>query len=410
VTDIVVPPLGETVHEITVMRWLKMVGEEIAVGDPLVEVETDKVETELPSPIAGRLSSLVVAEGATVEIGAVIAVVGNDLVSDDPGAMPDDAGPVHPAVRSPLVRRLIAEHGVDAGSITPTGNDGRLTGTDVRAYVAARQVAPPVVAPPQAPEPPARAEPPPTMPERADGRSEWVAFNLIRRRTAERMSQAHTSIPAVTTAMRVNFEPVSLARAAYRARHGESLTYLPFVARAVIEALRDYPHLNGTLGEDGLHLHPDVHLGIAVALGDQGEAGLLVPVVREAQNLRLAALAQRVTTIADAARKRRIGADELTGSTFTITNAGGFGTLVSTPIINPPEVGIVSIEGIAKEPAVVQLEDGSDAIRVQLTGYLSLTYDHRAIDGAYAAGFLNRVRSVVQATDWHRELSLPAGG
>jgi 2-oxoglutarate dehydrogenase E2 component (dihydrolipoamide succinyltransferase) len=234
---------------------------------------------------------------------------------------------------------------------------------------------------------------------------EWIRFSPIRRRTAERMTQAHLTIPQVTTSMRVDYTRVQEARRAagpeFRQQNGFSLTFLPFVARATADALRKYPYLNARVEGDGLRVLSRVDLGIAVDLDLQG---LLVPVVRGADQLRLPALAERINSVARGARDKRLGVDDLTGSTFTITNPGAVGTLVTTPLVNPPVVGILSVEGIQREPVVVTTADGVEAFAVGWIGQLALSYDHRAVDGAYAAAFLAEIRRSLESRDWSAEV------
>jgi pyruvate dehydrogenase E2 component (dihydrolipoamide acetyltransferase) len=304
--------------------------------------------------------------------------------------------PASSSVRSPVVRRLIAEHQLDPANIAATGNGGRITRGDVASYLAGRDV--PAPAGDRAPLPSRQA----ASPERGSG---WMKFNTIRRRTGERLAYAHATIPQVTTATVVDFERVQRLRItageAFRAQYGVGLTFLPFVARAVLSALAVFPRLNARVDGDGITVHPKVHLGIAVDLNHEG---LVVPVVRDAAAYRLPALAQRISELSRDARSKRLTVDDLTGSTLTITSPGSYGTLVSTPIINPPEVAIVSVEGISKQVVVVPDPHGGDGVAIHHVGVVAISYDHRAVDGAYAAAFLARAREVIEATDWQAEL------
>ena len=454
--DVHLPPLGDTVDEAQIVSWLRRVGEPVEVGEPLVVVETDKVQTDIPSPVAGVLQEQLVGDGETIAPGTVIARVaspadppGNGAGAPDPGGLvgvsgtgaptslvgaPDlltAAAPGVPAravapaalhavpparlrprsasVRTPVVRRLLAEHGLDPHGMVGTGRDGRITRSDVLAAVGqprapestalARAAVDAVAAPsPSLGGPAAQSSP------SADPR--WQPFSRIRKVTAERMLLSATTIPQVTTVVRVDYERVHRARQAhgeaFRSRTGRSLTYLPFVALSVVDAITEFPLVNATVQGAGLVVHPAVHLGIAVDINFEG---LMVPVVRDAQELRLETLAGRIAHVASLARSKKLGADDLAGGTFTITNPGGFGTLVGTPLINPPEVAILSVEGIAEEPVVVRGSDGAPALAFHHIGHLSLTWDHRAIDGAYAAAFLARIRGGLENRDWSQFLS-----
>jgi 2-oxoglutarate dehydrogenase E2 component (dihydrolipoamide succinyltransferase) len=435
----VLPPLGETVTEARISTWLAKPGDTVATGDALVEVETDKVETELPSPGDGTIAEILVPAGETVAIGTVLALFAG---ADEPAAgsttrsaQHQVAGPavrvapvpatnaeplpsgeprshaVHPnAVRSPLVRSLLRRHELDPAAISGTGLNGRITRDDVLRHLEqgsvaaaiATAVTPPMDAAIPAIERPAAPDQEPVLVP--DGAS-WVPFSGIRRRTAERMLASHRNAPAVTTAVQVDFHQVHATReahkAAFRQRHGVALTYLPFVAFAAVNALREFDRLNASVHDDGLVVHRRVNLGIAV---DLDHSGLVVPVVHDAGDLRFHALAKAISANASKARSKALTAADLTGSTFTITNPGGYGTLVGTPILNPPEAGILCVEGISKQPAVVQLANGEDALAIRWTWYLSLTWDHRAVDGAYAAAFLARIRTELQTADWAAEL------
>lgn len=437
--DVHLPPLGDTIDEARVTTWLKQVGDTVVFDEPLVSVETDKVETEIPSPLAGVLTAQLAPAGETVEIGAVLAVVvGDEEAASEPDLVPpaletgatdapasfvgveDPADDVTTApvpsrggvatiaprdhrVRTPLVRRLLVEHGLDPAAITGSGVGGRITRDDVLSAAARR--AEPAVTPAPAPVPkpatgPAAVPAPVAEPDPVDD-PHWQPFSRIRRVTGQRMLLSAQTIPQVTTVMRVSYENVYRARqqygAAFRDRTGQSLTYLPFVSMAAIRAIEEFPHVNASVAGDGLRVHPEVHLGIAVDLDFQG---LMVPVVRAAQELRIEALATRTADLATRARARQLGHDELTGSTFTITNPGGYGTLAGTPLVNPPEVAILCVEGISEEPVVVTTSDGSKSIAIHHVGHLSLSWDHRAMDGAYAAAFLAKIRSELEARDW----------
>jgi pyruvate dehydrogenase E2 component (dihydrolipoamide acetyltransferase) len=319
------------------------------------------------------------------------------------------------AVLSPVVRRLINENGLDPSTITGTGAGGRITRDDVLAVLDAQRSGQ-ASGVPLAPRPAggaARAAggpgavPAPAAPRAGAGapeREESIPFSKIRRITAEHMvrskaTSAHTGVVA-----EVDYSAVERARAAhkeaFRASEGISLTYLPFVARAVIDALEEFPHMNSSVGNDELIVHHYVNLGIAVDLNFEG---LLVPVVKDADTKRLRALAREIADLASRARSKRLSVDELAGGTFTITNAGPFGTFLTIPVINQPQVAIMSTDGVKKRPVAVTLPDGSDAVAVHPVGLLGLSFDHRAVDGAYASAFMARVKDVLETRDWDQE-------
>jgi 2-oxoglutarate dehydrogenase E2 component (dihydrolipoamide succinyltransferase) len=420
--EVHLPPLGDTVEEARITSWLKQVGDVVELDEPLLLVETDKVETEIPSPVGGVLTAQFVSDGDTVDIGTLVGTVAS---ADEPAHPAPEApaapAPVHdpapvaaaPArgrgtgalaprdhrVRTPIVRRLLVEHRLDPATIAGSGHGGRITRQDVVLAAAARaSVSPAPVAVPVT-EP--AAAPVPTTPTTFPDDPHWQPFSRIRKVTGQRMLLSATTIPQVTTVMRVDYENVYLTRRthgpAYKERTGQSLTYLPFVALAVVNAIAEFPLVNASVKGDGLVVHPAIHLGVAVDLDFQG---LVVPVVRDAQDLRLEALASRVGDLARRARAKSLGSDDLSGSTFTITNPGGFGTLAGTPLVNPPEVAILCLEGIAEEPVVVHMSDGTPSIGIHHVGHLSLSWDHRAIDGAYAAAFLAKIRSELEQRAW----------
>lgn len=461
-SEITLPPLGETVEDGTITGWLKDVGDQVTKDEPLFSVETDKVETEVPSPVSGALTEILVEVGETVPIGAVLARVDGPETSpaappgraketetpavaatDDLGTEPEapdghpdsdspatnngssvpgpgptappppQAGSVRlaprtdPRLASPLVRRLLAEYDIDPALVHGTGRGGRITRDDVLrlvAFVAERSghtTAPPAPTP---------ASVPAAAPSRSESRvagpdTDRVPFSRVRQRTAEHMVRSLATAAHVMTATEVDYQAVANIRerhsAAFREREGFSLTYLPFIARAVVQALQTYPHLNATVGDGELLVHRRIHLGIAV---DLDHKGLVVPVVRDAEDLRVAALARAINTLGERARNGELGPDDLGGSTFTITNPGGAGTSAGAPIINQPEVGILSTEGIKKKPVVVERTGEPDTIGIHRVGTLSLCWDHRAFDGAYAGAFLAAIRTSLETTDWEQEL------
>lgn len=437
------PQLGETVTEGTITRWLKQVGDKVALDEPLFEVSTDKVDSEVPSPFAGVLAEILVPEGQTVDVGARLAVIGDSASAAPapsapaaqaavaPPPPPPPAPPVGPpapapevrvppaavvaedespsALLSPVVRRLIRENGLDPSEITGTGLGGRITRDDVLAHlgevssvvaVAARPPeasAAPVVQPM---ERPAVSTPPTPL----GVRDEIVPFSAVRRVTAEHMVRSVATSVHTLVAVETDFENVERVRNAlknqFKTEEGIGLTYLPFVARAVIDVLGDYPNLNSSVGDDALIVHHDIHLGIAV---DLQREGLIVPVVHNADGQSLRGLARSIADLAGRARSRQLSADDITGGTFTITNPGPFGTLITAPIIAQPQVAILSTDGVKRKPVVVTA-DGSESIAIHSVGVLALVFDHRAVDGAYASSFVRDVARVIETRDWLAEL------
>ena len=443
--DITLPQLGETVTEGTITRWFKKVGDTIAADEPLFEVSTDKVDTEVPSPVAGTVTEIRVAEGETVAVGTVIAVVGAAGAAPAPApvaAAPAPAPVAAPApvvapaptpapapapvvaapsqtnkLLSPVVRRLVTEHQIDIDALTGSGPGGRITREDVLDYIdqhglkAAAQVASapapaPVVstpAPVAAPAPTAASAPRPTAP--TGEREQVVALSKIRKLTGAHMVMSKAVSPHAFSVVEVDYANVDRTRTAvkesWKSGEGFSLTYLPFIARAVVDALADFPHMNSSIDGDNLVVHGYIDLGIAVDLDYQG---LLVPVVRSADAKRLRAIAREINDLATRARGRKLSPDEIQGGTFTLSNNGSAGALICMPIINQPQVAILSTDAIVRKPVVVTAQDGSESIAIHPMGHLSMSWDHRAFDGAYAARFISRVKQILETQDWSAEL------
>ncbi len=383
------PQMGETVTEGTVTVWQKAVGDRIEVDDALCEISTDKVDSELPSPVAGVLREILVPEGTTVDIGAPLAVVdpdvlapGNDRsaefqVPERRGERPGREGTA--GFLSPAVRRRLEGTDLDPAAIEGSGAGGRVTLADVEAAL--------------------------TTGASRDGGDETVPFTAIRRATAEHMMRSLATSAHTLVVVEVDYANVDVvrqeAKAAFRERHGASLTYLPFVARATVDALAEFPRVNAVVGDDELILRPRVDLGVAVDLDFEG---LIVPVLRDAGGLRLPRLARDLADLAARARDRSLGVDDVSGGTFTITNAGGFGTLITGPIINQPQVAILSTDGVKVRPVAVPDGHGGHALGFHPVGNLALSFDHRAFDGAYASAFLARIREHLETRDWSAEL------
>jgi len=404
--DVVMPQLGETVAEGTVTKWYKKVGDAIKADEALFDVETDKVSTEIPAPASGVIAEILVAEGTTAKVGTRLAVILESGVQAAGPAVASVAAPAAAplpvagaapaaadarALLSPVVSRLIAEHGLDARAITGTGRDGRITREDVLAHVAQRGAARPAV----------RTQEP--APYRIAG-AETVPLNIIRKRTAEHMAKSWTTVPHVLQAVEADFSRVDHARRMtgeqWKKREGFSLTYLPFIACAVAAALIKYPRLNSSFNGDHLLLHRRVNLGIAVDLNLEG---LLVPVVKDASAKSLPALARAINDVAVRARENRLRPDDMTEGTYTISNNGASGTLITAPIISPPQVAVLSTDAVRKRTVVIE-SAGRDEIAVRPVGVLAQCFDHRAVDGAYSAAFLNEVKTLIETRDWGKEL------
>ena len=434
--DITLPQLGETVTEGTITKWFKKVGDTVAADEPLFEVSTDKVDTEVPSPISGTLTEIRVAEGDTVPVGTVIAVVGVAgaapvAAAPAPAPAPVVAAPVSQApapvatsnkLLSPVVRRLVAEHGVDVNALVGSGPGSRITREDVLDHIdrnglkatpaaaPAPVVSAPVVAAPApvAPAPVVQAPAPAPVSRPAavsSEREQVIALTKIRKLTGSHMIMSKSTSPHAFSVVEVDYANVDRTRAAikesWKAGEGFSLTYLPFISRSIVDALREFPHLNASIDGDNLIVHSYVDLGIAV---DLDYTGLLVPVVRNADGKRIRAIAREINDLASRARSRKLLPDEIQGGTFTISNNGSAGSVLTMPIINQPQVAIMSTDAIVRKPVVVTSSDGSESIAIHPVGNLSMSWDHRAFDGAYAGRFLARVKQILETQDWSAEL------
>ncbi len=316
---------------------------------------------------------------------------------------------------SPVVRKLLAEHDLDPATIRGTGLEGRITRADVEAVIEGGT--PPVTVPsivgqrpaPQAPSAAPPPPPPPAVPTtdgvRPGPRDEVVPFTNIRRRTAEHMVRSKATSAHTLMVREIDYEKVEQVRRThggrFREEEGFNLTYLPFVARATVEALAEYPNLNASVGNDALVVHHDLNLGIAVDLDNEG---LIVPVVHNAEELNLRGMARRIRDVADRARTKRLSLDDISGGTFSITNSGPFGTLITGAVINQPQVAILSTDGVSRRPVVVDLPDGTESIGIHSMGLVAMNFDHRAVDGAYVARFLARLASILDDRDWVGEL------
>jgi 2-oxoglutarate dehydrogenase E2 component (dihydrolipoamide succinyltransferase) len=450
--EVTLPQLGETVTEGTITRWFKKVGDTVAADEPLFEVSTDKVDTEVPSPVAGVLTEIRVPEGETVPVGAVIGVVGDAgavvaappvaapapvveaaptpvvaapvVAAPAPVATPVVAAPA-PAVApaagndnrllSPVVRRLVNEHNLNVDSIAGTGPGGRITREDVLDHIdkiATGSVpAAPVSTVAPAPKPVVTATAPMTSAPsvaapvvRAGERDDVVPLSKIRQLTGAHMTMSLSVSPHAFSVVEVDYANVDNTRAKtkdeFKSAEGFSLTYLPFISRAVVDALADFPHMNASISGTDLIVHRYVDLGIAV---DIEGLGLLVPVVRSAEGKRLRAIAREISDLATRAKTRKLSPDEIQGGTFTISNNGSAGSVLTMAIINQPQVAILSTDAIVRKPVVVNVPGGGESIAIHPVGHLAMSWDHRAFDGAYAASFLVRVKEILETRDWSSE-------
>jgi pyruvate dehydrogenase E2 component (dihydrolipoyllysine-residue acetyltransferase) len=492
-TEIIMPQMGESIAEGTITKWLKKVGDTIKRDEPIFEISTDKVDAEIPSPVAGTLLEIKAAEGATVPINTVVGVIGEagekpasaeapapqaaaappaaapapaapaptaPKPSEPPPAAKTEAKPAAPApapaaaapaaaapaaaptapaptrptpapalpsatpaeaspggqvesieerIRrrsSPLVRKIAQEHAIEIGEVEGTGIHNRVTKNDVLSYLENRKVAGPGPARSSAApaEVPGRAEPAeapaprPAIP--VSERDEVVAMTKIRRITAENMILSKRTSAHVTTVFQVDYTNIARLRAkhkdAFLEKNGVKLTYLPFIFRAAIQALREFPQVNASIDGENIVYHRDIHLGMAVAL----DWGLIVPVIKNADEKSILGLARATQDLAERARTKRLKPEEIQGGTFTVTNPGVFGSLFGTPIIPQPQVAILGVGTIEKRPVVVADDRGQDALGIRTVGYLALSFDHRLVDGADADRFMSSVKKTLEAGEF----------
>ena len=424
-TIIAMPALGESVTEGTVTRWLKNVGDSVAVDEALLEVSTDKVDTEIPSPVAGTLISIDVAVDSTVPVGARLAVIGGTGAVAAPVAAPAAptpppvAAPVAPVVAAapapvvaaapvaqpqdsyvtPIVRKLASELGVNLATVKATGIGGRIRREDVEAAAKPAAVAPVATTAPSAPR---TSSPVATSPLRGT----TVTMSRLRKVIAARMVESLAVSAQLTTVVEVDVTKIARlrdrAKASFEAREGVKLSFLPFFSVAVCEALKQHPVLNSSVEGDQIMYHGAEHLAIAV----DTERGLLVPVIANAGDLNMGGVARKIADLAARTRDNKVNPDELSGGTFTITNTGSRGALFDTPIINQPQVAILGLGAIVKRPMVVRGEDGGETIAIRSMVYLALSYDHRVVDGADAARFLVTLKERLEGGSFESDLGL----
>jgi pyruvate dehydrogenase E2 component (dihydrolipoamide acetyltransferase) len=455
--DVVMPQMGVSVSEGTITKWLKQQGEQVEADEALLEISTDKVDTEVPSPGTGVLTQILVQEGETVDVGTKLAVIGGEGASAASGSEPQSQeGPPEPATHaaadasmaaasegvgdvapseqeepvepaeaaqeaqaatngktfvSPVVAKIASEHGVDPSQVQGTGRGGRVTKKDILNFIeSGAAAAPSAPAQPEAPVP-AQAQPAPAAPKEAPAPAAAAApsqpgesfepMTAMRKGIAEHMRRSLDTSAHVTSAIEVDMSKVSAIRGKlkkeYQQSYGVNPTYLIFVARAAAETLRDYPWINGELRGDQIVTRGYVNLGFAVELQDG--KGLIVPVVKHAETLNLLGMAKAVTDIAQRARDKKLLPDEVQGGTFTITNPGGYGTFHGTPVISQPQAAILGTYAVVKRPWVIQDDMGEDVIAIRPIMNLTLTYDHRLVDGALAGRFLRDLREKLQTWD-----------
>jgi pyruvate dehydrogenase E2 component (dihydrolipoamide acetyltransferase) len=409
--DVIMPQMGETVAEGTLTVWHKKVGDTVSSSDILFEIGTDKVEMEVPALADGVLTEILVEAGETVVVGTKLAVIEGEGETAAPAAAASaevpKAAPVSapaPTVDlpkrdrsmklSPVVRKLLAENNLNHTDITGTGRDGRIKRGDVLAYLKSGSAI--------APSTPVPAEAPGAI--SGEGIT-VVPFSYRRKMTAEHMVRSKATSPHVLQAVEVDFSGVNKARQAigadWKRREGYSLTFLPFIAKAVCSAIKDFPHINGHIEKDHLVVFDRVNLAMAVDLNFEG---LVAPVIRDADMKAVTEIARATNELARRARADELTPDDMANATYTITNNGSFGTLITAPIINQPQVAILSTDGISKRPLVVE-QDGEDMIAIRPVGILAQSFDHRAIDGSYSGAFMRRVKEILEGKNWVESVS-----
>lgn len=436
-TDVVMPQMGESIVEGTLTRWLKKPGDKVERDEPLFEISTDKVDTEIPSPAAGTLAEILVQEGATVSVNSIVARISDGAAAPAPApaaapapapapppppapaappppppiaAAPPAPPPPPPAAPapapaeasdvagplSPLVRKMAREYNIDLGQVPGTGAGGRITKQDIEAYIeaqAAKTVASAAAAPAAAkPAPAAPASvPPPAAATPAKTRVE--PMSIMRKKIAEHMVKSKATSAHVTTVHKVDMTKIAKLRAKHKdefqTRYGFGLTFLPFIARAAAEALRAFPLLNSSIEGDNIIFHNEINIGIAVAL--DGGTGLIVPVIKRADEMNIVGLQRSIVDLANRARGKQLKPDDISGGTFALTNFGSFGSIFATPVINQPNIAILGIGAIEKVPVVID-----DAIAIRSQAHLALTFDHRLVDGALADQFCQKIKSILE--------------
>jgi 2-oxoglutarate dehydrogenase E2 component (dihydrolipoamide succinyltransferase) len=428
-TDIVMPQMGESIFEGTITKWLKKPGDKVQRDEPLFEISTDKVDAEIPAPASGVLQDIKVGEGNTVQVNTVVGVISGDgevsaapavpkAASPAPAPAMTAAAPPRPAAvaprppvaeaeeaeeeharSSPLVRKIAREHNVNLAQVAGTGLGGRITKQDILAFVERAQVAPPAPAPVASA---ASAPAPATIPAPAAYPGDLVPMTKMRKIIAERMVESRRTSAHVHCMFEVDITKIvslrNKAKSAFEQRHGTRLTFMPFFVRAAIIALQQFPIVNASAEGENIRYHRHVNVGIAVAL----DWGLIVPVLKNADDLNFLGLQRGITDLGERARSKKLRPEEVEGSTFTVTNPGQFGAVFGLPIINQPNSAILGVGGITKIPLVVADKEGNDSIAIRSVVHLTLGYDHRIIDGAVADQFMALVKKTLEG--WSEEI------
>jgi 2-oxoglutarate dehydrogenase E2 component (dihydrolipoamide succinyltransferase) len=437
-TDVIMPQMGESIFEGTITKWLKRAGDPVEKDEPLFEISTDKVDAEIPSPVAGILSEVRAEEGATVQVNTVVAVIEDAGSASAPAPTTEPEEPAASAApepataasdsqssnkkihSSPLVRRIAQDNNIDLDRVAGTGPQGRIKKEDILHHLSQQEArnapsaAPPVAEAPttkpaSAAAPPEQAAVPPEVRP-----SDWttsaipplpgalVPLTKMRAIIAQRMAESAQISPHVHTVFKVDMTRIVRIRerekGKYEQRNGVKLTYMPFIGIAVVETLRKFPIVNASLESGSIRYHENINLGIAVAL----EWGLIVPVVKQAEERSFLGMARAIVDLAERARAKRLKPEEASGSTFTLTNSGIFGEESGTPIINQPEAAILAIGGLKKEPVIVTDAEGNDTIAIRSVQNFCLGFDHRIIDGADAGKFMSEFKKTLES--WDREI------
>ena len=415
-TDVLMPQMGESITEGTITKWLKKVGDTVQRDEPIFEISTDKVDAEIPSPVAGILSEIKVPEGSTVQINTVVAVIGGAAgkpaapapAKAAPAAAPAPSAPAAPApaaasegerVRSsPLVRKIAKDNNVDLSQVPGTGASGRITKSDIVGHL--EQGTKPAAPAPSAPATPAPAAAKPAAPQPQPG--ELAPMSKMRAIIAKRMVESKQTSPHVHTVFKVDMTRIVKLRekekSKYEQRNGVKLTYMPFITRAAIVALRKHPIVNGSVEGDAIRYNKNINIGIAVAL----DWGLIVPVIKQAEEKNFLGIARSIVDVAERARSKKLAPDEISGGTFTLTNSGIFGEQFGTPIINQPQSAILGIGGLNKEAEVITDKDGNDFIGIRSIQRFTLGFDHRIVDGADAGKFMSDFKAYLE--NWNEDI------
>ncbi len=418
-TEVLMPQMGESITEGTITKWLKKVGDTVQRDEPIFEISTDKVDAEIPSPVAGTLTEIKVPEGTTVTINTVVAVIGGGAAkaaAAAPAAVAPAAAPAPVAAAaaasaeharsSPLVRKIAKENNVDLSHVPGTGASGRITKADILGHLegGAKPVAaaPVAAAPAPAAPAPAAAKPAAPAPAAAPLPGELVPMTKMRSIIAQRMVESKHTSPHVHTVFKVDMTRIVKLRekekSKYEQRNGVKLTYMPFITRAAIYALRKHPIVNGSVEGDAIRYNKNINVGIAVAL----DWGLIVPVIKQAEEKNFLGIARAIVDVADRARGKKLNPDEISGGTFTLTNSGIFGEQFGTPIINQPQSAILGIGGLNKEPEVITDKEGNDFIAIRSIQRFTLGFDHRIVDGADAGKFMSDFKAYLE--NWSEDI------